>query len=182
MEIWSGTTTIDSTTGSGHHGEVHADVGISGGATGLGWVDLLANGDIQIKDGTGDDGVNSKIPSPATDFAVHANMALGSGQAGLIAVISKSGAVTANGRALQTDDTAGGSDGGSITVLAHLGVNLDDAQILSRGDFVQTGGFRLRRSHHGSVLYPRPEAGRRRLPMTYRLAMLGQRSGDQGQR
>ncbi len=90
VEIWSGTDLTIDATGT-HHAEVHADVGFSGGTQGLGWVDLLANGNILINDGTGNDGANPNIPSPATDYAVHANMGLGNGHGGIVTVQSKSG-------------------------------------------------------------------------------------------
>ena len=117
VEVWSGSTlTIDST--GTHKGEVLADVGFSGGTTGRGWIDLLANGNILINDGTGNDGANAKIPSPATSFAVHANMTLGNGIGGVIAVQSKFGQVSTFGNAIQANDTSSGGHGGSVTVEA----------------------------------------------------------------
>ena len=62
VEIWAGTTlTIDST--GTHKGQVNADVGFSGGISGLGWIDILANGNIVLNDGTGNDGANPELPA-----------------------------------------------------------------------------------------------------------------------
>ena len=117
VEIWSGTDLTIDATGT-HHAEVHADVGFSGGTSGLGWVDLLANGNILINDGTGNDGANPAIPSPATDYAVHANMGLGNGHGGIVTVQSKSGSDSTFGLALQANDTANGAHGGTVIVEA----------------------------------------------------------------
>jgi len=117
LEIWSGTTlTIDST--GTHKGEVHADVGFAGGSSGQGWIDLLANGNILINDGAGNDGANLLIPSPATNHAVHANMFLGNGRGGDIAVQSKAGSASTFGDAIQANNTAAGGGGGNVKVEA----------------------------------------------------------------
>jgi hypothetical protein len=117
VEIWSGTTlTIDST--GTHHAEVHADVGFSGGSSGQGWIDILANGNIVLNDGAGNDGANPIIPSPASDYLVHANMGLGNGRGGIILVQSKFGSVSTFGDAIQANNTAAGGGGGTITVQA----------------------------------------------------------------
>jgi hypothetical protein len=117
IEIWSGTTlTIDATPP--HHAEVNADVGFSGGIAGHSWIDILANGAIILRDGTGNDGANPKIPSPPTDYLVHANMGLGNGIGGDILVQSKSSNVSTFSFALQANDTTNGGHGGTVTVQA----------------------------------------------------------------
>ena len=52
VEIWSGTTILIDSTGT-HSGEINADVGFSGGPSGRGWIDILANLDVVLNDGTG---------------------------------------------------------------------------------------------------------------------------------
>ena len=138
VEIWSGTTIIIDSTGT-HKGEVHADVGFAGGSSGRGWIDILANLDIVLNDGTGNDFNNPLIPSPQTPYLVHANMALGNGIGGLLLVQSKSGSVSTFGNALQANDLAAGGDGGSVRVEAGGAacpggnVALDAASIEARG-------------------------------------------------
>ncbi len=91
VEIWSGTTMVIDSTGT-HFGEITADTATSGGIQGHGWIDILANGDITIIDGTNDDpGI---LDGFATDHAVHANQYLGNGRGGDIQVLSKAGKVS----------------------------------------------------------------------------------------
>jgi hypothetical protein len=59
VEIWAGTTVTIDATGT-HKGEVNADIGFSGGNQGRGWIDIYANGDITINDGTGNDQVSCR--------------------------------------------------------------------------------------------------------------------------
>src|SRR5262249_11557015 len=110
VEIWSGTTlVIDST--NGHNGQVNADVGFSGGTTGSGWIDVLANGNITMTGNTtlpynsGGDINNNALSGPA--FSVHANMGLQNGHGGDIEVLSKSANVTTSGRAIQANASTG---------------------------------------------------------------------------
>jgi hypothetical protein len=123
VEVWAGgNLTINSLTASG---EVKADIGITGGPQGRGWIDLFAKFDIRIIGDTGG------------AFAVHANGGIqqNTDDGGLVTVKSKSGKVTASGLALQADATTDGSNGGIVTVQAATDVNLDTASIFARGDF-----------------------------------------------
>ena len=158
VEIWAGTTlTIDST--GTHQGEINADVGFSGGANGLGWIDILANDNILINDGTSNDFVNAAIPGPQSPYLVHANMALGNGNGGVILVQSKSGSVSTFGNALQANDLAAGGDGGKVTVEAGGAgspagdVALDAASIEARGAIHanSSGGTIAIRSFSGDI-------------------------------
>jgi parallel beta-helix repeat protein len=148
VEIWSGTTLIIDSTDS-HHGEVNADIGFSGGPDGRGWIDLLANGNITIVDGIGNNHTAPAFPPGFTGgptitdtFAVHANSG---GQrtddGGLILIQSYNGDVSASGDAIQADSTEAGGRGGKIRVEAWVNVNFDAASIFARGDFDATGGF-----------------------------------------
>ncbi len=135
VEIWSGTTILVDSTGT-HGGEVKADIGVTGGSDGRGWIDLLASGTITIHDGIGNDGA-------AAVFAVHAN---GSTQqstdnGGLILIQAYNGSVVATGNAVQADALTSGSSGGEIRIEAKNNVTLDTAAIFARGDFDPTGGF-----------------------------------------
>lgn len=135
VEIWAGgSLTIDSLSAAG---EINADIGITGGPQGRGWIDLFARGDIRI------------IGDTTGAFAVHANGGIqqNTDDGGLVTVKSKSGKVTASGLALQADATSAGSNGGIVTVQAATDVNLNSASLFARGDFVQTGGF----GHGGTV-------------------------------
>jgi len=128
IEIWSGSTiVIDSN--APHAGELNADIGFSGGGSGFSWIDIFANGKITISDGTNNPG-----------FAVHANKIL-QGLAGTITVKSLGANIEANGNALQADCTHAGGAGGTLTVEAMQGVNLNQGTLYARGDFVATGGF-----------------------------------------
>ena len=135
VEIWSGTTILVDSTGT-HGGEVKADIGVTGGAEGRGWIDLLANGTITIHDGIGNDGA-------AAVFAVHAN---GSTQqntdnGGLILIQTYNGSVVATSNAVQADALTAGNSGGEIRIEAKNNVTLDTAAIFARGDFDPSGGF-----------------------------------------
>ena len=127
VEIWSGTTvTIDATPP--HNGQVNADIGQSGGGTGRSWIDVYANGNVNI------------VGDTAVPFAVHANMGL-QGHAGIITVKSVTGDVIASDLAIQADNTAGGGDGGEIHVEARNNLNFNTASVFARGDFASSGGF-----------------------------------------
>ena len=115
VEVWSGTTVVIDSTGT-HKGEISADTATSGGIQGHGWIDILANGDITINDGTGDDpGI---LDGFLTDHAVHANQYLGNGRGGDIQVLSEAGKVSTSGNALQANDTSNGAHGGTVKVQA----------------------------------------------------------------
>jgi hypothetical protein len=166
VEIWAGTTlTIDST--GTHKGEINADVGFSGGTSGRGWIDILANGDILLNDGTGNDFVNPAIPGPQSDYLVHANMnPLTDSTAGILLVQSKLGKVDTFGRTLQANaDVGSGGKGGLITVEAGGlspvpggDVNFHDASIQAIGNNTNNcpspkeGGHISARSSNGQVL------------------------------
>ena len=169
VEIWAGTTlTIDSVLP--HHGEINADVGFSGGTSGRGWVDLLANGDILLNDGTGNDGPSPNLPTGAVDspYLVHANMngGLTNSTGGIILVQSKLGKDDTFGKALQANaDSASGGRGGLITVEAGGlspapggDVNFHDASIQAIGSndancpSPKGGGQISARSSNGQVL------------------------------
>ncbi|MDP9212076.1 MAG: hypothetical protein M3N59_02255, partial [bacterium] len=73
VEIWAGGDLVIDSTGV-HKGEVNADTAQSGGIQGIGWIDLIARGDITINgDSTG-------------VFAIHANQTLGNGHGGPITI------------------------------------------------------------------------------------------------
>ena len=133
VEIWSGgPLLIDSVA---HNGEVNADVGQSGGPEGLGWIELLAVGDVTIIGDASAAGTTctpitftggGKLPTYAPCFAVHANQGTGgltNGFGGLIRVTSTTGSVIASGRALQASDTANGGKGGrpALTIFCTAG-------------------------------------------------------------
>lgn len=146
VEIWAGTLVIDST--GTHKGEVKADIGITGGPQGVGWIDLFARGDIFIRGNS-----NASVP-----FSVHANGGLqqNTDDGGLVTVKSTEGQIFASGRALQADATSSGSDGGVIVVEAFGNVDLNTASIFARGDFNTTGGYGdgghlTVRSYNGSI-------------------------------
>ncbi len=148
VEIWSGTTVLIDSTGT-HKGEVNADIGFQGGAQGRGWIDILANGNIEIRDGTGND--HNKVCGGAlvpTTFAVHANGGLCQNEddGGLILIQTYLGDVIASGNAIQADAiTQGLSSGGEIRVEAQSDINfsplnLPGANIFARGDFTAQEG------------------------------------------
>jgi hypothetical protein len=123
---------IDST--GTHKGEVNADIGTSGGTRGIGWIDLFANGNINIADGNG---------NGANVFAVHANGGRfqNSDNGGLITIKSIGGNVTATGDAIQADSVTAGSIGGQIFIEANKNISFDGGNIFARGDANGTGGF-----------------------------------------
>ena len=104
--MWAGDSlTIDST--SPHTGEVNADTGGKGGASGTSWIDLFARGPITI---TGD----TVVP-----YAVHANgLASTNDDGGLITVKSRDDGVTTSGLAIQANATGKGGKGGKVIVEA----------------------------------------------------------------
>jgi hypothetical protein len=140
VEIWSGTTILIDAT-NGHHGEVNADVGQTGGPQGTGWIDILAHKEITI---TG----NPTAPAAGTNndtvpaYAVHANMAAQNGHGGVITVISTDTTVTTSGRAIQANSStaSNGGKGGQITVLASGVVAFGTAFIQAAGDTTGGGG------------------------------------------
>src|SRR5262249_43768830 len=119
VEIWSGSTLVIDSTGT-HKGEVNTDIGFGGGPQGRGWIDLLANGDIKIIDGPGNDrDINPCGTLTHISFAVHANGGLcgNTDDGGLILIQSYHGDVSASGDAVQADGSpnvnlAGGLGGG----------------------------------------------------------------------
>jgi hypothetical protein len=167
VEIWSGTTlTIDSI--GTNKGQVNADVGFSGGSSGHGWIDILANGNILINDGTGNDALPVISPPgpPPSIYAVRANMYLtGDGvlgdRGGDLLVQSKMGSVSTFGNALQANDTANGGRGGTVTVQAGGlspvpggEVLFDSASIQARGNLgtpPRAGGVIAARSFNGDL-------------------------------
>lgn len=130
VEVWAGNTILIDSTGS-HNGEVNADIGITGGNTGIGWIDLFARNDITI------------IGDSSGPFAVHTNGGLqqNTDDAGLLTVKSIAGSIIASGLALQADAISAGSDGGTILVEAFGNVDLDTATVFARGDFNASGGY-----------------------------------------
>jgi hypothetical protein len=145
VEIWAGTSLTIDATGT-HTGEVNADIGTFGGPQGLGWIELLANGQISIIDGPGNDrsfAINGTTIH--TTFAVHANggLAQGTDDGGLVIIKSLTDDVTATGDAIQADAISAGSNGGTIIVEALKSIAFDGtgASIFARGDFNGTGGF-----------------------------------------
>jgi hypothetical protein len=148
VEIWGGdSVTIDATPT--HSGQVSADIGSSGGATGHGWIDVFARGSISL---TG----NSAAP-----FAVHADMVLPNGHAGAITVLSQSGAVSTGGLAVQASDTAPGSRGGSVLIRSggagspagdvSLGTAAIEARGAASGGGGQAGGEISARSFNAAI-------------------------------
>jgi hypothetical protein len=127
VEVWAAhSLTIDAFE---HNGQINADIAMSGGTTGIAWIDLFSNGKITI------------IGKATGAFAVHANESLTNGGGGLITVKSVNGGVSASGLALQVDCTPGGGSGGNITVEASGDIILDSASIYAQGDYVATGGY-----------------------------------------
>ena len=167
VEIWAGTTlTIDST--GTHKGEINADIGFSGGTSGRGWIDILANGNILLNDGAGNDGPSPNLAPGDLDspYLVHANMnVLTDSFGGVILVQSRLGKVDTFGNALQANATVSGSKGGFITVEAGGlspvpggDVNFHDASIQAIGSntnncpSAKEGGHIFARSSNGQVL------------------------------
>jgi len=106
IEIWSGTTIVVDSTPP-HTGEVNAD-GISNTSSqARSWIDMFANGNIDI------------IGDTSGPYAVHANRSVGTNSTGgVIKIKSKSGADTATGLAVQANATPPGGDGGKIVIQA----------------------------------------------------------------
>ena len=154
VEIWSGSTVFIDSTGT-HKGEVDADIGFAGGSQGRGWIDILANLTIEIRDGAGNDhNKNAGCTVPVT-FAVHANGGLcqPNDDGGLILIQSYLGDVLASGDAIQADGStnpqfsSSGGFGGEIRVEAQGNVNFSPqisgvvvgGNIFARGDFTVPG-------------------------------------------
>lgn len=152
VEIWGGdSVTIDST--STHAGQVNADIGTSGGASGRSWIDVFSRGSITI------------LGDTVAPFAVHANMTLANGHAGAITILSQSGAVATGGLAVQASDQTTGSAGGSVVIQAGGpgspagNVNLGTAAIEARGaasGASPAGGQISARSFNAAVLGAAP--------------------------
>ena len=172
VEIWSGTTILIDGTGSAaaplerkenrgrqtltlperslltaaiHHGEVSADVGMSGGTSGRGWIDVLAHGDIALAGNTttpytggGADKNNLTIPP----WILHADMALQNGFGGDIAVQSTGGNISTSGRAIQANasTSSNGGKGGHVKVEASGNMSLGTASVQAMGDNSGGGG------------------------------------------
>jgi hypothetical protein len=154
VEVWAGSTILVDATGT-HKGQIRADTGV-GGTLGLGWIELLANGNITILDGPGNDGAPNN--SVLEGFAVHANgLTSTNDEGGLVDVISKFGSVVTSGKAIQASHvgTGGGGGGGTINVLAGQDVSFGTANIEARGkDFgggAQNGGTIFGRAFNGAV-------------------------------
>ena len=138
---------------------------MSGGTAGTGWIDVLANLDIAIQGNTTTPyttpGSNNLV-TPA--WSLHANMALQNGHGGSIAVQSRSGKVTASGRAIQANASTNnnGGKGGNVTVEAGGpgspggDLNFGNASIQAMGDTSggggQAGGHITGHSFNGQVL------------------------------
>ena len=139
VEIWAGDNlTIDST--GAHNGEISADVGLSGGSNGRGWIDLYTRGKAVIISDE-NSGLYDCVKR-ITDFAVHANNCLGSGgKGGLINVKSTQGEIKATGPVIQADDILAGGNGGNIDIESARDTSLDSSSLFARGDFNQAGGF-----------------------------------------
>jgi hypothetical protein len=159
VEIWSGTTLTIDATGT-HHGQVNADVGMSGGTTGTGWIDVLANQAITLIGNTTtpyNAGGNPNVNSLVTPYWVlHANMALQNGHGGDIAVQSTTGTVTTSGRAIQANASTGsnGGKGGHVKVEASSNVAFGTSSIQAIGDIgstSQAGGTIVGRSFNGTL-------------------------------
>jgi len=159
VEIWGNTITIDST--GTHHGEVNADIGQSGDATGRSWIDIYATTKVTITDGSGN---NYLVPIPGSPsfnqtFAVHANQFRSNGVssiAGIITIKSMEGNAEGTGDVAQADDTGGLAKGGTITFEAFNNLNLNGGTIFARGDFAEGGGYGVggkvfTRSYHGTL-------------------------------
>ena len=177
VEIWSGgPLLIDSVV---HNGEVNADVGQSGGPEGLGWVELLAVGDVTIVGDASAGGTTCTpitftggglLPTYSPCFAVHANQGTGgltSGFGGLIRVTSTTGSVIASGRAIQANDTANGGSGGrpalttfctsgapcgGITIEGDVDVDLTGAKVEAKGAANGHGGQIDAQAFNGAIL------------------------------
>src|SRR5262249_14150604 len=103
-EVWAhGNLTV-----SGH---IAADVGQSGGTSGSSWVDLFANGDINILEPT----VN--IRDPAASYAVQANGGLITNDTGgVVTIKSINGSVHTTGDAVSANSLGEGGRGGTVDI------------------------------------------------------------------
>jgi hypothetical protein len=144
VEIWGGLGGVVIDSLPPHKGEVNADVGSAGGTGGRGWLDIYANGDITIVDGTGNDYTHHIGGCTYPDvFAVHSNGGLcqNTDDGGLITIKSLGGNVSAFGNAIQADATSAGSYGGEVYVEANNNIVFDGGTLTARGDNNPTGGF-----------------------------------------
>ncbi|HKF41953.1 MAG TPA: right-handed parallel beta-helix repeat-containing protein [Thermoanaerobaculia bacterium] len=134
VEIWGGNTVLIDASGT-NNGQVNADTAQGGGSSGMGWIDVYANGNITITGNT------------APPFAIHANTGVDGSICGVITVKSKLGSVTATDLAVQAgadwnvyfgNGVANGAAGGSITMGAKTNLTLTGATIDATGDYVPT--------------------------------------------
>ena len=131
VEVWTGhSITIDST--GTHNGEINADIGITGGTQGIGWIDLFSR-----------DGAIKIIGDVSGPYAVHANGGLqqNTDAGGLVTIKSTNSEIIASGLAIQANSTTAGSDGGVIVVEALKNITLDTATISAQGDSNPDGGL-----------------------------------------
>ena len=152
VEVWAGKTIVIDRTGT-KKGEINADVP-QGGPTGIGWIDLYAKGDIEIKGpGAGPYAAN------ATPYAVHSNQIVTNAQGGLITIKSIDGHVRPTGQAIQADATTTGGAGGTVTIEAggilSSNVKLSTSSVRARGANTgggpQAGGQIFLRAYNGRV-------------------------------
>ena len=78
---------------------------------------------------------------------------------GWITAKSRAGNITATGLAIQANATLGGSTGGIVTIEAKGNVDLDEAQIVAKGDADAGGGFGTGGTVGGARVQRDPELG-----------------------
>jgi hypothetical protein len=148
VEIWAGDSlTIDRTTT--HLGEVNADTGGPGGASGTSWIDLFSRGDITI------------AGTAAGTYTVRANgNAVTNDDGGVVTVRTRDGQILTSGLALQANAPGNGGAGGTLAVEAggpsgSGNVALGTASLQARGATKgghPAGGRIGARAFSGSVL------------------------------
>ena len=140
VEIWAGDNLTIDNSGS-RNGEISADVGLSGGASGRGWIDLYSRENVTIisDENSGLYDCDDRV----TDFAVHANHCLGNGKGGLINVKSTENTISATGSVIQADNLPSGGAGGDINIESARNILIDSSNLFARGDFNQAGGYGL---------------------------------------
>ncbi len=120
IEVWAGDALLIDNSGS-MNGEVNADTAQSGGHQ-IAWIDLVARGDITIKNDNSD------------SYAVHANEEnLTNSTGGIITVRSRDGRVTTSNNAIQANATRPGSQGGTVIVEAGSDLIFGMASIQAKG-------------------------------------------------
>ena len=122
IEVWGDYVNID---GLNTNGELNADIGVCGGTSGHGWIDVFANGQLTI------------LGPMSGSFAVHANgsLHLNNDSGGTISIKCVSGDILATGLVAEADATTSGSTGGQISVEALTNLVADTAVLSARGDF-----------------------------------------------